>query len=188
MPFGGGGGGGGGLTSVTTDGTLAGAGTVASPLSVKGWPLTYFQDSTNDQSFTFITTNSTYIQGFVLPYGLTFSHIAINVATADAGKLYDLGIYTKAGALVADIGPTNFAVTGTLSFSTVQGVLTLSPALYLFAMTGNNNVLGIGYGAEQYCWVVNAAVASSSGGQLPSSIPAQVTGTPAAHPVFLALF
>ena len=142
--------------------------------SPKGWPLTYFTTSTVDAAITLNTINQTMIWGFALPYSLTFGHITLWIQTLDAGNNYDFGIYSQAGALLANIGAQTFPSATQLLLPTVQAAQTLNPGLYLVAWTGTAQVGKI-YGQPNFpgCWVQNNTAAVSAGGALPASIGAQ---------------
>jgi hypothetical protein len=166
-------GGGGGLGSVTTNATLTGAGTGASPLSVAGEPLPYFQQGSLIASTSLAAANDVMISGFVLPYSLTFSNINVMVFTADAVGLYDLGIYSKAGALLAHVGAQSLPATGFQTFPIVGGAQTLAPGLYAFGWTGNANAAALNQDSGALIvWIFNGNVATSVAGVLPSSVGA----------------
>jgi hypothetical protein len=176
----------GGLTSVTTDGSLTGSGTSGSPLKVTGQPITFFatQGGTG-LNFKPAASNEIVIGGFALQWPLTFSHIGVDVTTADGANNSDFGIYSQAGTLLANIGAAHYASTGFVSAATLQGAQTLYPGLYLFGMTSAANTIGIGYGSGGINWVLNANVATSSGGVLNGTITAQ-TVTPSLNvPTFV---
>lgn len=167
-------GGGGGLSNVITDATLAGAGTGASPLGVKNWPLTFFSRGIGASS-SGINAGLVNGAGFTLEAELTFSHVVLSIATADVVNNYDAGIYSKAGALLANIGKQHLPSTGTQSFAALQGSVTLSPGLYIFAWTTDaSTVAGLYYDLNAIAWIHGASFATGSGGTLPASIGAQV--------------
>jgi hypothetical protein len=167
------GGGGGGLATVTTDSTLTGNGTAGSPLGVKGWPLKFFSSGIWNSQASFPGANAISICGLVLEYELTFGNIAVNVNTSDAVNNYDIGIYTAAGALVADIGPRPLPSTGFVHFAAAQGSQTIPPGLYLFAWTGPVNTAKLTLQTQNNPWIYNANVSASAAAQLPSTIAAQ---------------
>jgi len=194
MPPTGSGGSGGGLSTVTTDSSLTGAGTVASPLGlllvstqprltgagissskldIAGWPVAGWQSTFgNDVSLAVGTANQVTITGFVLPCAVTFSHIAVGIQVVDASNLYDVGIYSEAGSLLAHIGAQAITATGVQAYAVSGGALTLAPALYAFAVTGNANTAQFKADEREGGWIYNANVAASSGGALPASIGA----------------
>lgn len=175
-----------GILSVGKNSTLTGAGTAGTPLGVNGWPLIAFNNSQYSNSFHVGGTNQVSIWGFVLAYPLTFANITIDIATADAVNSYDIGLYTKAGALVANIGAQTIPSTGIHAFATVQGSQTIAPGLYLFGATGNANTAQIEGSTAAPNWVVNTNVTSSSGGALPSSIGA-IAASPGINQVGFSL-
>lgn len=165
--------GGGGLASVSTNTTLSGTGTGASPLSVNGWPLIAWATAPIDTTIALGGANFVYISGFFLPLAVTFSNLVFNVITPDAANNYDVGIYTKAGALIANIGAQHLTPAGIKSIATLQGAQTLLPGLYLSSWTGNANTATIAGGGTTWTWRNNTNVATSAGGVLPASITAQ---------------
>lgn len=139
---------------------------------VSGWPLTFFTYSLVTSPATLPGANNVWVTGFPLGYKLTFSHIDTFVNTSDLIGLYDMGIYNPAGTLLANIGAQHLSATGSVSFATVQGSLTLNPGLYLFGWTGNATTGQIFNAATTGCWVTNSNIATSSGGAMPASIGA----------------
>lgn len=182
-----GGGGGGGLSIVTTNATLTGTGTVATPLGVAGWPVTYFQQFVPSVAGAVINANEVIGQGIVLNAPVSFSKIGVTISVADVVNLYDLGIYTQAGVLLADIGPQTLPAIGIQSFATLQGLQTIGPGLYIFAMTANVSVAQFNYDSQTVAWMRNTNIGASVGGQLPTPIAAQPV-VPASNPtaVFLS--
>lgn len=173
MPTGGGGGGG-GLSIVSVTARLTGNGTGGSPLDIAGWPEIFYTVTRNlDQDQGFGNANQTVANGFTLPNPLTFATIAVEVHTADAAGNYDFGVYTKAGALVANIGATHLPSTGLVSFSTLQGSQTIAPGLYIFAGTGNAVTAKIWGNTHIYTWFQNGNIGATVGGVLNSSVTAQ---------------
>lgn len=162
-----------GILSVGKNATLTGAGTVASPLGVTGWPLTFFSSGVWNSNSNIGANNAIAISGIVIPYALTFGHIAVNVATADASNNYDIGIYTAAGALVADIGPQTLPSTNYVHFATVQGSQTIQAGMYLFAFTGVATTAKLTLQTQNNPWIYSANLSSSTLAQLPSTIAAQ---------------
>ena len=168
------------MASVATNSTLTGTGKAASPLGVAAWPLTSwgFGGPGSNQS---ISPNQISANGFYLPCALTFSKITVYVGTTDAVNDYDIGIYNRAGTLLANIGPQSIPSGGVQTFSFVQGAQTISPGLYLFAWTGNAGTLQLQSNGNSNTWYVNSNAGSSTGGTLPASI-----GLLAAIPQFYA--
>jgi hypothetical protein len=138
---------------------------------VNGWPLPFFSVG-DGTAFAAATTNTVYVTGFVLSYALTFAHITINVGTADAANLYDVGVYTKAGALVANIGAQHLPTTGAQTFATLQGSKNILPGLYAWAFTGNAATAQLAFDFNLANWGFNFTAGASSGGALPASISA----------------
>jgi hypothetical protein len=168
-----------GILSVGKNATLTGAGTGASPLGVAGWPLTFFSSGVWNSNGNFGGSNVLAICGLVIVHQLTFGNIAVNVQTADAVNSYDIGIYTAAGSLVADIGPRTLPSTGYVHFATVQGSQTIAAGMYLFAWTGTTNTAKLTLQTQNQPWIYNGSFGSSTAAQLPSTIAAQ-TPAPAA--------
>lgn len=162
------------IKQVETAARLNGAGTVASPLDIVGWPITGFTypAGTNDAQGS--VTNQTVVYGFALPFALTFSKITFFVNTADATNNSDVGLYSAAGSLVANIGAQHLATASAVTIATVQGSQTIAPGLYWMAFTSASNVLKL-YGNNSQFGLgsyTNAGV--TSGGALANSITAPV--------------
>lgn len=157
------------------------------PATPNGWPLTWWNnmDFGTTASTPFVgVANTLNVSGFVLPAAVQFNKIFLNILVADAANLYDVGIYTYAGALVAHIGAQHLPSTGILGFSVIGGPITLNPGRYFFALTGNattaanRTYTGANFG---FIWTAAQSVTASSGGALPSSMtpPADGPGLPA---------
>lgn len=135
-------------------------------------PLDYLPYNTPSQGQGQSAANQTFVQGFLLPYKLTFSHIGIHVDQLDAVNNYDFGIYNTAGTLLANVGAAIYASTGFKQLATIQGAQTLQPGRYVFGWTGNGNTLTIDYNTLLICWMINANIVASVGGVMPASIGA----------------
>jgi len=185
MPTGGGGGGG-GLSTVSVTARLTGNGTSGSPLDIAGWPGTFISSPFSQASGLQPSgSNDIAIFGFELPYALTFANIAVFIQTADGSNNSDIGIYSQAGSLVANIGAQHISSGNQVAkFATVQGSQTIVPGLYLFAMTSAASTLTV-YGGIAGLWVKNLNVASSTGGALASSISAQTVSPDYEIPSFM---
>jgi hypothetical protein len=178
-----GGGGAPGISSVTTNSTLTGAGTGASPLGVADWPLTYYSSSLSTSSQAVGGANNILGSTFLVTAPVTFANIIVQVSTADATHNSDIGIYTTAGTLLADIGAQALGSTGVHSFATVQGSQTLLPGLYIFAFVSAGTTFAIQSTFQVLSWLYASNLGFPSGGALPSSITA-----PTLAPVVGALF
>jgi len=135
-------------------------------------PLTWYGQAHFGGGIGINSANQVTVCGFALPYNLTFSNIVNYVWQADGTNLYDVGIYTQAGALVANTGPNHWPSTGFQTLSTLQGAKTLQAGLYLFGFTGNANTGQVSYDSGGSAWAYNVNITSSSGGTLPASIGA----------------
>lgn len=111
----------------------------------------------------------------------------VNVTTSDATNLYDIGVYTKAGSLIANIGAQHLPNNNIQTFATVQGAQTIPSGLYIFTITGNAATASISYDNDSPAWVIANSFAASSGGALPSSIGAQAV-TPATSQIYFQLY
>ena len=160
------------ILKVSTTAELTGAGTTGSPLSVAGWPLTWFTTGLPVSALSLGAANVVSVYGFALPYTLTFANVGIYVAVADAVNNYDLGLYTKAGNLIANIGPQTLPNAAQTSIATLQGSQTIAPGLYLFAWTGDVGIAQIYGYTYDFSWVVNGNIAASAAGTLPPAIGA----------------
>lgn len=168
MPTGGGGGGG-GLSTVATNATLTGNGTSGSHLGVAGWPLANYVNGVASSTTALGTANTLWVESFNLPYAVTFAHIQVNIGTTDAVGLYDVGVYTFAGALVANIGAQTLPSTAEHNFATVQGSQTILPGTYFFAFTGNGTTATLGFWNNIEAFYSSRSTGVSSGGALPAS-------------------
>jgi hypothetical protein len=178
----------GGLTGVTTDGSLSGNGTSGSPLKVTGQPNAFFTPyAAGATGFKPAAANDILIAGFALQWPITFAHLAVYVDTADGANNSDFGIYSQAGALIANIGAAHYSSTGLVSAATLQGAQTIYPGLYLFAMTSAANTLVLACNTSALAWIVNTNVATSTGGVLNNTITAQ-TAAPAINAPFVGLY
>jgi len=154
---------------------------------VAGWPLTYFASVAYDTNNTRAGANQVSVSGFVLPYELSFSQIAVYLDITDAVGLYDFGIYTKAGALIANIGAATQPNNDLQIYPTLQGLQTIPPGLYLFGWTGNAAVVAIHFQDNALSWVFNQDIAASVGGALPAAIGAVAIAPSTASWIFQLL-
>ena len=173
------GGAGGGLSSVTTDATLTGAGTGASPLKVAnpfpgGWPVSIWIDRNNSGGTAHsFPTNTLDIYGVQIDEQVQFSQLYIEIDALDAGHNYDVGLYNFAGTLLANIGAQPLPATGNLFFNTVQGLITINPAIYWLVFTGAASTAqyGISFGQRgTLSYATALATQASAGGACPATI------------------
>jgi hypothetical protein len=135
-------------------------------------PLTWFDNGSPVITTTQGAANQVYVNGFALPYPITFGHIYLRVATPDAANNYDIGLYTQAGSLITHIGPQTLPTTGYQTFAFLGGAKTLTPGLYVFAWTGLATTAALVADNVHQSWNQNNNYAASSSGTLPASIPA----------------
>jgi hypothetical protein len=130
--------------------------------------------------------NVTKLWGFLLPYNLTATQITYDVITADnTANNYDIGIYTNAGNLVVDIGPTpgtTFAPSkGFHTLPWTEGSTNLGAGRYYLAFTTNCSTAcaKVAASAAYISFAINASAGASQGAALPSTItpPADSWGT-----------
>jgi hypothetical protein len=175
------GGGGGGLSTVTTDATLTGAGTVASPLKVanpfpSGWPLTWYASRPGGGSIQQIfgqNVNTLVLYGIYIEAQVRFGHIVLDIQTADAVNNCDVGFYNIGGTLAAHIGAQTIPSTGIQSFSVSGGAVTLNPGRYYWASTSTTATAGYRVSDQQHnnwTFILNNNFGASAGGALPASI------------------
>lgn len=131
---------------------------------------TSYYNGMQDSQVTLGSANITWFESFQVPYKLTFGHISIGINVADAVGLYDVGVYSFAGTLLADIGAQHLPSTGVQTFATVQGAITINPAVYIFAVTGNATTASINFTNHQGSAYSNRSLASTVGGALNASI------------------
>ena len=140
-----------------------------------GEALVYFGDADNFTNLD-ATANAVSVAGFVLPYALKFSNLTIRVSAGDAANDSDAGVYNQAGNLIANIGAQKLGA-GTQTIPTVQGLQTIPPGLYLFALTSAGSALIVACDFDAPTWFVQFNVAASVGGALPAAIGV-ITVTP----------
>lgn len=123
------------------------------------------------------TLNVTKVWGFLLPYNVTTTQVTYDVTTADkTANDYDIGIYTNAGSLVVDIGPTAGSTfspsAGFKTLAWTQGPTSLAPGQYYLAFTTNcaSACAKVASGGDNISFAINTAAGASAGGALPSSI------------------
>lgn len=174
------------IKAVQVAARITGAGTVASPLDLAGIPVDYFQDSSAPSNSALAGANQVWVNGFTLQAAITFTKLGCFVQTADAVNAYDLGVYSVAGALLANVGPRTLPATGWKTFAINQTTVTLNPGRYVFAFTGNSTTAHVGYDGNRAAWTVNSNYASSSAGTLPNSLTA-FTIAPASSPLAMIL-
>jgi hypothetical protein len=127
--------------------------------------------------------NAINVVAFLLPAQVQFSHITVDVNTADttSGSLcgsfadcYDVGLYDTSGNLKCNWGATAVSGTGLKTVSCAQGTVTLAAGYYVFAWTGNATTAKIFFGASGSgaFAILGSATSStsSSSGALPSTI------------------
>lgn len=176
------------IKQVETAARLTGAGTVASPLDIVGWPVAGYLYPANDSGNLAFAANQTRVMAFQLGYALTFSNIGVKVAVLDAGHNYDFGIYDAAGTLVAHIGAQTLPATGNLGFAVVGAPITITPGLYMFAMTGAATTAALGYDSGiSITLFSNQSYSATSGGALNGSVTA-LTPTPGLNAIAFSLY
>ncbi len=181
------GGGGGSFTGVKTDATLTGSGTGASPLHVVSNPNSWYSQGVSASNQALSAINTTDVFGFLLPWPLTFAHMAVDISVADGSGTYDIGIYNSAGALIANIGAQHLGSSGIRNLATVQGAQTIAAGLYMFAWTGTAVVAKLAVGGSLIVPSYGAGVQATSGGALNSTVPAQVV-SPTYQETIFALY
>jgi hypothetical protein len=134
-----------------------------------GLPLTFFTVGRINATFG-INANQLTLVGLEIPNLVLASNIMFQVANNDAVNLYDIGLYTAAGVLVADIGARSLPGAGSQSFAFVQGAVTFTPGRYLFGFTGNANTEQINFDNQTLGWFFSQTYAATVGGALPATI------------------
>ncbi len=174
------------ILAVQVNARLTGAGTVASPLDLAGIPVDYFQAFSAASTSALGGANQVWVNGFTLQAAITFTKLGCYVGTVDAVNAYDIGVYSTAGALLANVGPRTLPASGPRTFAINQTTVTLNPGRYVFAFTGNSTTAKLGFDANSFAWTVNANYVASSAGTLPNSVTA-FTVSPAVSPLALIL-
>lgn len=157
------------LDAMTDGATLQGAGIAADKLAVI--PSSFYQQGFIQGNFG-PSANTIWLNGFNLLGPLTFSNITIVVQDTDASNLYDVGIYTAAGALVAHAGAQAIPAGSVQTFAMIGAPITLPQGRYLFAFTGDGGNVSIYYTANMLTWFENVGYGASAGGVLPNTIAA----------------
>ena len=141
-----------------------------------GWPVTgYYPPFIGNASLTaamVATPNTLNLTGFVLPVQVQLNKVWLNIATADAGHLYSVGIYNSLGVLVCASTPAAIAATGIQSFTMAGGPINLAPGRYYIACTGTASTAAITYrtGAPMNLqFNGSAAIGTSAAGVMPAS-------------------
>ena len=104
---------------------------------------------------------------------LSFDTLSLNLSGGSGANLFNVGIYTRAGVKVAEIGPTApDGVTGLHTYSIVGGTKTISADLYLFVTTGNSNTGQPTFVTIQDTFIGTtfSSVTATAGAVLPGSI------------------
>jgi hypothetical protein len=137
-----------------------------------GWPLDYFEATYQQSTSNINAADHCDFLGFFLPASVKFSNISVSIDVSDAAGLYDWGIYSAAGDLLANIGPVHLPSTDLVTGAVLQGEQILNPGRYVFAITGNSTVAFFGYNQQSFCWSNRLNSTPSAGGALPNSAPA----------------
>jgi len=156
------------IKQVETDTSLSGAGTVASKLAVV--PLTAWTNRIQGSGAQVVTANQLVLNAITIPAPITFSTISVLIFAADNANNNDIGLYSAAGTLVANIGAQHIAGTAAQTFSTVQGSKTIPQGAYFFAYTSAASNLTLYYAASGLSPYYNATFGASVGGALPAAI------------------
>lgn len=150
----------------------------------KGWPLTQYNQGGNNAPLTVGGANQVYVVQFQLPYQLTFSHITTYVTVADAVHNTDMGIYSNVGNLLANIGGQAISGTAFQGAATLQGMLTLNPGLYLYALVSAGTTFQIGFTNQGYTQYRNSNGGTGVAGTLPATVTAPTITADANIPWF----
>lgn len=178
--------GGGGLATVSTNSTLTGNGTSGTPIGIAGVPVPWAQfGDIFAGAFSWGGANTTFLYGFVLTCPYSVGHLGIDIGTADATGLYDLGVYNAAGTLLLDIGAQHLPNTGTRLFAVSGGAKTIGPGLFGFAVTGNATTATISFSSNAYFPYASGTGGASSGGALPATATIPVIATTQDGPWFV---
>ena len=154
---------------VVTISAAGGAYPAALPYSVRG------AVSSNSQASNQLGATKIALYILDVTNAVTFSKLALGILSGDDGSiLQDVGIYSLAGALIANIGAKT-GVTGTndaYSANTLQGSQTLPAGRYLVGVTGSTNGTGFSFATfvPQTLSVSYSTANTSSAGVLPASI------------------
>ena len=159
------------LKAVQHDATLSGNGTVASPLAALPDSSGGFQTGASQFAAIPIQQDAITLMGIAMPR-VTFSHIGVLVQNPDATNPCDLGLYSSAGVLLANIGAQTIAGSGAQSFAILQGTISIPGGNYFFAATSSATNLQISGCSDAPTLYFNFAFGTSAGGALPATIVA----------------
>lgn len=162
------GGGGGGLSTVNTDGSLTGAGTVASPLKVTAATGFCLISQTNNTDT--VTANTMLLYGFLLPCPVIINKLWINIQVADNANNNDVGLYNQTGTLLAHIGAQHLASTGQQGIAATGAPITAPQGVVFLAVTSAASTLAINGNNSYLVLYHNTSFGSSAGGTLPATI------------------
>lgn len=109
---------------------------------------------------------------------VTAGHITFYVSNVDGSNLSDVGLYTLAGQLVFDIGPTLITPAQTQAYAFTQGTVNIKSGIYLISLTSVSDVVELhAVGLANVPFIPYTTVNTSVGGQLPANITV-VQGAP----------
>jgi len=163
------------LKAVQTNSGLTGTGAVGSPLGLT--PSNFYSiGSFGGGPTQAVTANTLVICGVVIPLAVVFSNFTFWLAAGDASHDSDIGIYTPAGALLANLGAQLLTGTGApQTIATLQSGVVIQPGKYLVAWTSAASTLSLYTDAQTnapWCWFSSASYGTSVGGACPASITA----------------
>jgi hypothetical protein len=117
--------------------------------------------------------NTLQLCGIVLPCAVQFNKIIVRISANDAVNLYDVGIYSSVGALLAHRGAATVPATGIVAFSMIGGPFTLQPGRYYLGWTGTaitaTFISGVS-GSTVFQFLSVGGFGASASGVLPVSI------------------
>jgi hypothetical protein len=160
------------LKAVQTAARLTGAGTVASPLDVNGWPLAGYFPYGRFSNTPSVTANTLILWGFYLTAPVSFAHIIFSPVTGDGANNSDIGLYNSSGTLVANIGAQKITIAGPIAYATLQGSQIIYPGLYFAAVTSAGSTLAIWEDEQPQQPYFSTSFGTSAGGACPASITA----------------
>lgn len=171
------------IKAVQNSARLTGAGTVASKLDIAGWPITLYSDGTNAVNEGGPPANKLAIFSFFIPSAVQFDHLAFATVGGEAVN-GDIGLYSSAGVLVANLGAQVIGAGGLQSKAIAQGLISIQPDNYILAYTGVSGTLTLA-GDSVWVPVQNANFGASVGGALPASIVIPATSIQQGRPMLI---
>lgn len=124
-----------------------------------GWPLTFaFNSTIGGTSYGYFSNSGNTINliGMVLVAAVRFSQMGIVIQAPPQGETLNVGLYSLAGLLLCQTGPTADSVGHTWLAPLLGGTVLLQPGRYYIATSSTGNLQTTdaavsGYGVSSFC-------------------------------------